>query len=228
MCMLVAGVPRSEGAFIGERILTIARAAKVPIARPHCVPDFFIDLTADPEGLLRRWSNGRVGWRLFVFCDEDIDVGYSGMCQPQPLNVQAFIETPRTVRVWYDTEPPQTTVRGPQASPQPMPDLGPSLLRVLPWSMSRVFVIVDKKRLHGVTDEQLADYIAVVGLVKLKPSSVGITPTILKLFDGSPQTAPTGLTNWDEAFLKSVYSTDPASKLQRGQIALEMVGDVGP
>jgi hypothetical protein len=97
------------------------------------------------------------------------------------------------------------------------------------WTFSRVFVIVDQTRLHGVKLGQLADYIAMAGFAKLRPDAhLGDAPTILRLFNGAPQEAPDGMTGWDQAFLTSLYATEERSRLQRGQIASEMVRKIGP
>ena len=40
--------------------------------------------------------------------------------------------------------------------------------------------------------------------------------------------APTGMTDWDQTFLKSLYATEQKSKLQRSQIAHRMVSDLKP
>jgi hypothetical protein len=95
------------------------------------------------------------------------------------------------------------------------------------WTFSRVFVIVDQRRLQSVTRGQLADYVAMVGFAKLRPNArLGDSPTILKLFDGAPQAAPTGMTDWDRTFLKSLYATEQKSKGQRGEIARAMVREI--
>jgi hypothetical protein len=68
-----------------------------------------------------------------------------------------------------------------------------------------------------------------VGLAKLDPDArLGDAPTILKLFDAAPEGAPAGLSDWDQAFLKSLYATDPSSKLQRSQIPQAMVPEIAP
>ena len=96
-------------------------------------------------------------------------------------------------------------------------------------TFSRVFVVVDRTQLHGVTFGQLAAYVAMVGLARLKPDArLGDAPTILTLFSGEPQVAPRGLTDWDQAFLKSLYATAPLAKGQSGQIAREMVREIAP
>ena len=63
-----------------------------------------------------------------------------------------------------------------------------------------------------------------VGLTQLKPGArLGDAPIILKLFNGAPEAAATGLTDWDQAFLKSLYATN-----QSGHIARAMVRDIVP
>ncbi len=76
-------------------------------------------------------------------------------------------------------------------------------------TFSRAFVIVDRTRMQGVTLEQLADYVG------------------MGLFDGAPEAAPPpGMTDWDQAFLKSLYSTEQQSKVQRALIAKDMVREI--
>ncbi len=51
---------------------------------------------------------------------------------------------------------------------------------------------------------------------------------ILARFDRAPPDASTGLTSWDQAFLKACYSTEQKSTLQRSEIALDMVRKLPP
>jgi hypothetical protein len=78
-----------------------------------------------------------------------------------------------------------------------------------------------------VTLGQIADYAAMAGLaqIKLDPEVAG-DPTILTLFDKGNQAPSPGLTDWDRAFLKSVYSTEQKSVLQRSQIAQTMMQEI--
>ncbi|HVO47588.1 MAG TPA: hypothetical protein VMT29_14770, partial [Steroidobacteraceae bacterium] len=86
-------------------------------------------------------------------------------------------------------------------------------------------VIVDSRRARGVTFDQLAGYVAMVGLAEIRPNAdPGATPTILKLFAG---TAPTeGLSPWDQAYLKALYHTDQADKMQLAEIRTSMLRDI--
>jgi hypothetical protein len=95
------------------------------------------------------------------------------------------------------------------------------------WQVFRAFVIVDASQVKGVTLGQFADYVALVGLAQVKPAdTLGDAPTILKLFSGAPQAAPAGMTDWDQAFLKSVYMTDQSSHGQRRHLVRTMVSQM--
>jgi hypothetical protein len=229
VCPLVTGLPRQEGEFTLGRISEIADAAKIPLAGEHCRPNLFIYVTSQPTQLLQAMANQK---RIVTFGDAT------------PTVVDEFINTQRPVRVWYST-----SMRTPEGTPpnQGLPHaaqlLGGSALPSAPiyndidrtshilfskiWSFSYVFVIVDQARLQAVSRGQFADYIAMVSLADIKPGAhLGDAQTILKLFDGAPQAAPTGLSDWDQSFLKSLYATAQISKTQRNDVANSIVHDV--
>jgi hypothetical protein len=88
-----------------------------------------------------------------------------------PTVVDAFIATPRPVRVWYSVIE-KFAIFGPGYA---------SRLRYhYEWELTHVFVVVDQTRLQAVSRGQLADYVALVSLAQLKPDArVGDAPTIL-------------------------------------------------
>ena len=51
-------------------------------------------------------------------------------------------------------------------------------------------------------------------------------PSILTLFERDPRSAPAGASEWDEAFLKALYTTEQKSVLQRALIAREMMREI--
>jgi hypothetical protein len=228
VCPLITGLVREEGEFMLGRISEIARASGVPLAGERCRPNLFIFVTSQPMQLLRVMDQHK---RMVIFGDAT------------PTVVDEFINTPRPVRVWYDT-----SIRTPEGTPpkQGLPNaaqvLGGGLqgVRVYndndrtshmllskTWSFSDVYVIVDQARLQAVARGQFADYVAMVGLAQIKPEAhLGDAQTILKLFDGAPQAAPAGLSEWDQSFLKSLYSTEQISKAQRSHIANSIVREV--
>jgi hypothetical protein len=132
-----------------------------------------------------------------------------------PHLLDQFIATPRPVKVWYN-------IYG----------AGPSVS--FKFAFTRVLVVVDQTRLQGVSRSQLADYIAMVGLAEIKPDAhLTEAPTILRLFAGAPQAAPAGLTDLDQAFLKSLYLNARSIPWGRefgvsDQLTLRMVSTIAP
>jgi hypothetical protein len=249
VCPLVSGLPRQDGEFILARLSEIAHAAGVPLGDEHCHPNLYILVTPGPEDLLKGMEKRN---RQYTF-------GYDPSLRTEtpPSVVDEFIKTPRAVRVWYNSN--EKDAWGQALSYCPAIEIaliscrtdsechpphfdtsrvyecgrgtagGTHLTFNNMWWLSRVFVIVDQKRLHDVKLGQLADYVAMTGFAKLKPDArLGDAPTILTLFNAAPQAAPIGMTDWDQTFLKSLYATEQKSKLQRSQIARQMVHDIAP
>jgi hypothetical protein len=224
VCPIVAGVTQREAKFTRSRILEVARAAGVAVAGDPCRPNLLIFVTPDAKQF---FSGMSMHTRLLTF---------SGA---HPSVIDEFIRTPRPVRVWYKTamftpdgKPLVETdrIEDPNQQFGGAPIVAPvsSYAKISAiWGMSRVLVVVDQARLQGVSLGQFADYVALAGLAQIKVGAqLGDAPTILKLFDGSPQAAPDGMSDWDRAFLKSLYATDSSSKGQRGQIAHTIVRDM--
>jgi hypothetical protein len=222
VCPLVSGLPREDGEFILGRVTELAQAAGVPLAGEHCNPNLYILVSLEPQQLLQAMAKRNYG---FTF-------GYPPDAPP-PNVIDRFIATPRPVRVWYTSQERDlegfALIRGPQDEPPMVPAPGSLLMIGSMWSLERVFVVVDKTRLQGVTRGQLADYVGMVALADLKPGAkLGDAATILRLFDGAPRQAPSTMTDWDQAFLKALYATDQKMKLQRSQIAHQMVHEIDP
>ncbi len=241
VCPSVTGLPTQQEEFILGRISDIGRAAGVPMAGEHCRPNLFLFLTGEPQQLLKAMA-GR---------NRAVTFG-----RASPLAIDHFIATLRPVRVWYNSHPvnpDSTTAAGgfpnssfvtdssgsgagalaeTPGSGAPMTsdwERASHLTATLVWTFAYVYVIVDQGQTHAVTLGQLADYVGMVGLAELKSTArVGDAPTILKLFGGAPQEAPTGMTEWDRAYLKSLYATEQRSKVQRDLIARGMLREIVP
>jgi hypothetical protein len=249
-CPLVSGLPRQDGEFILERLSEIARVAGVPIGDEHCHPNLYILVTSQPEDLLRGMEKRN---RSFTF-----GYNSSSREEMPSSVVDEFIRTPHPVRVWYNSaekdawgqalsycpameialiscSPNDTECHPPHFNPSRVYQCGRAVAGGTHlsfndmWWFSRVFVIVDQRLLQEVNLGQLADYIAMSGFAKLKPDArLGDFPTILTLFNGAPKAAPSGMTDWDQAFLKSLYATEQKSKLQRSQMTHQMVREIAP
>ena len=206
VCPAVSGLPRDEGEFVLERLSEIARTAGVPLAGESCKPNLFIFVTADPKALLKRME--KRDYAYLFSCARYPGDGAS------PARVNEFIDTPRVVRRWYNTmviDNGSSMCADRYHHNVPFANAS-HLENSIQWSFYSVFVVVDQTGIKGVTRGQLADYIGVVSLANVQSADVR-NPTILKLFDGAPQAAPSGLTDYDQALLKAVYAADPRSKL---------------
>jgi hypothetical protein len=223
VCPLVAGISQQEGDFTIRRISQIAREAGVPLAEEPCRPNLLVFVTPDAKQFFAGMS---MHTRLLTFAGA------------HPSVIDEFIRTPRPVRVWYKTAmmTPEgkslgdtdltENARQAYGVPRVAPETAYARISVI-WGMSRVLVVVDQARLEGVSLGQFADYVALAGLAQIKVGApLGDAPTILKLFDGTPQAAPVGMSNWDRAFLKSLYVTASTSKGQRIQIAHTIMRDM--
>lgn len=103
ICPVVVGPPPDQSARILAHVSQIATAAGVAIKQKPCQANFFIIATPYPERLLTAW--GKRDRLLFAEAGQK--------------SIDAFINTPRPVRVWYNTI---TAMAAPQqqfADPQP-------------------------------------------------------------------------------------------------------------
>jgi hypothetical protein len=243
-CPLVTGLPIHQGEYILERISEIAQAAGAPLGAEKCRPNLFIIVTKQPEADLRyleqRHHSDVFGAASPVVIDNFI-------ATPRPVrtwydNVQ---RTPEGLPLVSESFPGIAQQYAKAVAGGilivPVRPSGSDALLTNPWSQAshlvvnavwaikRVFVVVDPTQFKGVSLGQLADYVALAGLaqIKLDPDVAG-DPTILTLFDKAAQTPSAGLTEWDRAFLKSVYSTEQKSVLLRSQIASTMVDEITP
>jgi len=246
VCPLVTGLPRGMAEYVLLRVSEIARAAGVPLAGEHCLHrNLFIIVTEQPETYLRELDQ-RHGADVFgaaapILINEFIatprpvrtwydtveetpeglpmlNMGFPGKSQQDEKMVALGVELVSPVR---PNDPGSLLTNSwSQAS---------HLVLNVVWAMKRVYVVVDPTRFKGVKLGQLADYIAMCGLAQIKlDPRVADDPTILSLFDKDPQGASIGLTEWDQAFLKSFYSSEQKSVLERSQIAHIMVGQLTP
>jgi hypothetical protein len=225
LCPLALGLPPAEGEFVHARLSEIAAAAGAPLARQPCRGNLVVIVSAQPDAVLKAWYAR--DHRIFG--------------DATPHRIDELLKTPRTVRIWYNTNsesasalPYATGVRGlvmtgvsnlAVDSTAEDSHIGFNAVR----TFSSVIVAVDGSRTQGINLSQLADYAAMVGLAEIQlDADVGTLPTILRLFSGSDEAKPTGLSVWDTAFLNALYHTSQKTNRQRSAIAQSMVHDVAP
>ena len=233
ICPLVAGLPREQGEFVLARLSQIARDAKAPLAGEQCKPNLYVVVTREPNALLKKWyARDR---RMFVT--------RNGL---KP--VRRFLNNTRPVRVWYNTDFASSEKRSlsPDAAPGalvgtglgralqdanvPTNDVGSAtrLSRSAVLLLSSVFVVVDATRVQDVNFGQLVDYIGMIGLAEVNlDGEIGAMPTILRVFRNTPD-PPQGLSDWDQAFLASLYNVNQAITTQEATMMRVMLSSVAP
>jgi hypothetical protein len=225
ICPLVAGLPRGEGEYMLTRLSQIAASAGAPLAPQHCKPNLFVVVTSEPNALLKAWNRRDV----YLFDNGDDHGG---------TEIRKFLDAKLPIRAWYNVEiynddgtplnyldtTPGLGLQGARKNVHPMPSrISFEDVR----DLSSVIVLIDASRAKGVSYGQLAAYVAMVGLAEIKiDATASSAPSILQLFSDIAKPAPTGLTEWDEAFLKGLYQSNHVDQQQILAIKTSMVKDI--
>lgn len=201
ICPLVAGLPAKQGEFILARLSEIARSAGAPVGSRTCRPNFYVIAGNRAPGTAGAQEHNPVR----VFYNARIETA-DGM----PKDIMGSTRPGTGLDL---SGPPTSDTR----------IEFPSVTR-----LASVLVLVDTARIKGVELGQLADYIAMVGFAVLDPAvDTGSTPTILRLFTSTAASPPPkGLSEWDESFLKALYSTRQSSRFQQSEISQRMLGEL--
>ena len=217
LCPLVAGMPKSDGEYILSRVSKIAAAAGAPLAPEHCKGNFYIIVTGDPEGVLK----GLMKRDVRMFGDETDQGG---------ATIREFMAA-NPIRVWHNTDMYELdgTPLGNDAEARTSDSARATRIEINNYrALTSVIAIIDVRRMKGVSFGQIASYVAMAGLVQMRPqANVGDAPSILNLFAGAGKPPP-GLTAWDESFLRAVYATRSTDRGQIAAIKTAMVHDVAP
>jgi hypothetical protein len=234
VCPLVGGLPREQGEFILQRVSQAARSAGVPLAPEQCTANLFILASSQADRLLEELPKKRPG--LF-----DTTNGLGGL--------QHFLRTDRPVRVWYNWQnqgdasaaiyivatflgnsptvggafgPGALSGAGTGIGGYRMPNSRLSL--TVTKSINTAIIIVDTTRMKGINVGQLADYVTMVGLAEINLDRTIISaPSVLRLFSEPSEAPVDGMSRWDQALLKSLYSTHAESVMQISDMETQMV-----
>jgi hypothetical protein len=245
VCPLVTGLPQGMAEYILLRVSEVAREAGVPLAGEKCHhPNLFIIVTKQPEAYLREYEKlhgaavfggaAPILINEFMTTPRPVRTWYETVERtPEglPMLAESFPGISQQKVSWVPGGLVVTPVRpaiNDATLTNPTSEASHLVLNVV-WAIKKVYVIVDPTRFKGVKLGQLADYVSMAGLaqIKLDPQLAG-DPTILTLFDKDPQAASAGLTEWDRAFLKSFYSSEQRSVLQRSLISHDMAREIAP
>lgn len=211
MCPSVSGLPRDDGEFILARLSRIALAAGAPLGPENCKVNFYVIVTEKADEVLKALE--KKNSKMYTN-------GY-------PTLMRQFRSSTSPIRVWYNAE--LYDRYGTRLESGGSWHTASRIIFSSIRDLASVFVIVDTRRLKGVTFGQIAAYIAMVGLAELRSDpKLGTAPTILSLFSTSEGKPPPSLTSWDQAYLKALYHTAHDDKVQLAEIKTAVVSDVAP
>ncbi len=231
ICPLVAGLPQHQMQYMADRIAQRAHQVGLEAEGPGCRANILIFVTPDASV----FAQGIVDeYRTLVAYYSTNGISTLGR---GPL--EDFTTTTAPVRWWHVNQTVSgdgQTIGGDAPGTQVMrTSQAPGRVRRMTrQDFLRVLIVVDARQANGITFQALSDYLAMVSLAQLDPEGETTgTPTILNLFSArdSGSAIPTGMTEWDEAYLDGLYNarrTAPTDLWQRRDIAERMVQGLDP
>jgi hypothetical protein len=227
ICPAAAGLTQDQGNFVLGRISAIARAAGVPLAPEKCDPNLFVLFTTDPTKLIKDMTARNAGHFLAL----------SGQ-RADGAALKKFAEGSQPIRAWYNAQLMGALGNDLRAfdqsgfgGPQPLQNDHATLSRIQHddvQDLTSVLIFVDTRRIDGLKLGAVADYAAMLGLSKINlGADVTGDDSVLRLFTASHDMAASvsQLGAWDVAFLKALYGTEQASRMQRASIVSSMLRD---
>lgn len=224
ICPAVENIRPASAERIRARIIEMATAVGVAVAKPGCRPNILVFFSADGAGTVADTARRRP----HVF---DNTIG----------SERARLRDPALpMRWWYQLDKDSVDGRqlfgaaGPLLATPNLVNLGLPFLSGQPASrhasntrakITGATVIIDARLAEGHSLDALADQAALVSLARTRlGGDYQGFDTVLALFDRDAGNRPAGLTPFDEAYLRSLYlvPADRPAQVQRGGMAATM------
>jgi hypothetical protein len=228
VCISVSNLQRDTAQYLVDRIARLAIEVGLEPGEPGCRPDVIVIFTTDGRGTAQYLVDSDPTL-LRPFGDSGVHRGLDAL--------REFVETDRPVRWWHVSMPVDARLGTPAmrvpgeplnaGATRGVKVAGPSRIHSgIRDELKYAVIIVDGPKLQGqgTTWQQIGDYLAVVALaqIDLDANPAGFD-SILNLFTNPA--AYSGLTDWDESYVRSLYSYDQERRpsLQTSEIAGRMV-----
>lgn len=215
ICPSVTGAVREHGEFMRARIVEIAESVGAPLARDQkkCSPNLFVILTPQPDQL----------WATF----KERNPKMFGSLQPQRVERALMTRPVQTVQNVILNNSDGTTPFN--SASYRLRDS--HIFSSVTEDFTSVVVVVNDAETGLATFGQLSDYVGMVALARVDLSAdFAGTDSILRLFT-TPDPAtplPSRLTEWDQSFLKTLYSADMSVQRLRTLISTTMIRRLAP
>ncbi|MDB5421003.1 MAG: hypothetical protein JWR59_950 [Brevundimonas sp.] len=216
ICVRVIGGAYADNVRLTEAVKAVYVSLDRRVARPRCQPNVMVVVADNAPGFARVFAN-RYSNRFF-----------RQHRQPQ----EAFATATTPVR-WEHRTQVEASGRQPMIDAGTLPSgqssVGLANSRITQSTAERIdraMIVLDARQIDVVPIESLAAYVAFVSLVNMPIDAPAPgRPSILSLFDKDRQEPlEPGLTEWDRAFLDSLYTipTDQLFAFQRQELTLRM------
>ncbi len=218
LCIYVRGLTPEHDVFVGGRVLQIADAAGIRVAKGHCDANLIVLFTPYPDQITRSLShryrlklNGQSHWpidrlQLMKFTAADGQALHMFRIWDIAPNLDngdgAPLDLPSTTTTGFNFT---MGVNGP---PVINTFVGSRLTPATDRTVKHLVAVVDSRRMVGFTPTQIAAYVALSTLAEInaEPPADGV-PTIATLPDDAKagRQTPPDLTFWDRAYLGALY-----------------------
>ena len=225
VCIGVNNLQSDAAQYLVDRISAQVLDVGLKVGEPGCGPDVIIIFATDATNVATYMvENHPLMFRPAGLTNGDMTLSRAQLDQ--------FAASDRPVRWWHVSMPVDSRTGNPAIS---IPGLGTPVIAVAGPSrihdgiideLQRVLVVVDATKLKGTTWQQIGDYLAVVSLAQIDPeANPAAFDSILNLFT-NPR-AYSGLTDWDRAYLRALYTfqQERIPDLQTGALVGEMLRD---
>lgn len=198
LCPGVIGLEDEYAFALNARIRANAEMLDIRLLDDDCRPNFVVIFSNDGEQFFRSLIDERPEYFRYLHSGEVSDI-----LEPGPVHVWTNVE-PRTL-----TGMPIAQVR--DLTRPPTMGVWAAHTRIYTTTrndITSVMIAFDRDAVSGMSLRQLADYATMRGLAQTRaPSDGAAIDSILTLFDS--ETPPLSLTEFDQAYLRSLYEGMP-------------------
>ncbi len=211
VCVGTVNMRGASAQYVVDRVSEIGLEIGLEPGEPGCTPNIMIFASDNGAEL----AKGMVKARPRVF-----HPGGTGMVRTRAA-LSRFQDSDASIRWWHvsmpmDSDTNTIAVRLPGEEP-PMVGAPSSRLRTeIRNDIGRVFIILDINKLEGMSMTQVADYVAMVAYSQIDSDAdfSGYDSVLAMMSDRSKA----GMTSWDMAYLKALYSAELTQVQKNHQI----------
>jgi len=243
ICIKVIGVEDGQASRVEQSMLDIAAAAKIDIAGPKCEPNITVSFTTDPRQVVRHIKARKPNqFRELSFADRERvltgDAPIRWWYATQMLDrdgVKSNNMSPGWIGAGEGSSVPGSAVTDPltvgnfgDVTSTQQYNSGSNVRTPTLRSLYGATIVVDAARAGNASVDAIADYAAMVAFAEMDASDPPPPDSILGLFQ--PNSIETSLTDWDLAFLKSLYRMplDRRARIQRGHLVEALLDERMP